>query len=314
MQESVLTVTARTQHRSITLAPWIPLFSWKKNLSYVLVPQFHYNSHSSLQKDSTGLDDQNNIPFDNDNDDSDGLPTMDYDYPEADGDYPEADGDWDRDYDNRDFELQANEDGTACQKDGGSRRRLCRRRRGGKGVVGGMGAGGGGGGGQGPDDNFVALWDPNCKRGSRFLNMDARNATPETAECDGDEEFNSIFNANPDQVQEGEGDSGAIFENQILGSAACKLLRKIEGACEAVLLDNNNSCEAFKIIKSLVHGSALANITAAFDDDSLLSLIQRCDEADNKVSQAVFVQMMTYIHLRVKFERLLVSLWCMLDS
>ena len=179
---------------------------------------------------------------------------------------------------------------------------------------------GGGGGGQGADDNLVARWDPECRRGAHFLNMDARNARAQTVEVENDEEFDSMFNGdsgriedNNEEMEEGDEEAGPIHKNQILGPAACKLLRKIEEGCEAIIFDHSNSGEAFKIVKSLVHASSLESINAAFDDDTLQSLVYRCEEAENKVSQVVFVQMLTLIHMRVKFERLLVFLLCELD-
>ena len=161
--------------------------------------------------------------------------------------------------------------------------------------------GGGGGGGQGGGGIPVANWDPECRRGARFLNMDVRNPMVQTVDL-GDDEFNAMFGKSNDNNNDlEEEDTSPIHERQILGTAARQLLLKIEASCKKVLLDSQ--CEAFELVKSLVHGPQLKNIDTAFCDDSLISLIHRCVEAEVKVSQVVFIQMLSFIHLRAKFER-----------
>ena len=170
------------------------------------------------------------------------------------------------------------------------------------------GSSGGGSGGTGGGEVPVANWDPDCRRGARYLNMDARNAVGQTEELD-DDEFDSLFamsNNNGDNLEE----RSPIHEKQVLGIAARQLLLKIEASCKKVLSDRHQ-CEAFKVIKSLVHGLQLQNLNTAFRDESLLSLIRRCGEAEVNVSQAVFTQMLDFIHFRVKFER---SLFCYYQS
>ena len=163
------------------------------------------------------------------------------------------------------------------------------------------GGGGGGGGGQGGGGIPVANWDPECRRGARFLNMDARNRMVQTVDLD-DGEFNAMFGKSDDNnIDLEEEDPSPIHERQILGTAARQLLLKIEASCKKVLSDSQ--CEAFGLVKSLVREPQLENINAAFCDDSLISLIHRCVEAEVKVSQAVFIQMLSFIHLRAKFER-----------
>lgn len=160
--------------------------------------------------------------------------------------------------------------------------------------------GGGDGGGQGGGGIPVANWDPECRRGAIFLNMDARSRVVPMVDLD-DDEFNAVFRMSNDNSNDLE-EPNPIHEKQILGPTAQRLLLKIEASCKTVL-SNSGQCEAFKIVKSLVHGLQLENINTAFYDNSLLSLIHRCGEAELKVSQAVFIQILNFIHLRAKFER-----------
>lgn len=183
---------------------------------------------------------------------------------------------------------------------------------------GGSGAGIGHGAGWVQNHN----WHPDCRRGSRKLNLISGGVAragmnvSDDDNLDVDVEFNGLANqameeGNPEEGHL-EGGQGAftghpdpsINESQVLSEQARCVILKLSKSCKAILSESSKYyTDASQILEMLVGESPVWNANTAFADNSMEAVASRCQHAERLVSCAKFIHALALIHFRTKVER-----------
>jgi hypothetical protein len=168
--------------------------------------------------------------------------------------------------------------------------------------------GGGGGDGDGDGGEPAYLWTPDCNRGSqsfeealgrRAANITSRSYAPEQ-NPDIHDDMEALENAR---------ETHTIQERQTLSADATSILVRIANACKDVMAQKSSRLlrNATEILHMLVQSDTNSpnpvwDVNDAFQDNSLLSIAQRCCRATNLVYTAKFILLLNLMHFRCKVE------------
>jgi len=168
--------------------------------------------------------------------------------------------------------------------------------------------GGGGEGGGGDVDK--------CSRGGKVLrpnmgakvNIDVEDEDVDEAEYSNgaEEDIDEIL----DQIDEGSHSSrpvqpmtGTILETQVLSTSTIHLLSTLAGSCRAVTSSTSTVFNnATNVLNSLVTGHSWDAIETAFQENTLLSIAQRCSLSEKLVESSQVILSLNLIQLRTKIE------------
>ena len=183
---------------------------------------------------------------------------------------------------------------------------------------------GGGGHGAGLVQNHN--WHPDCRCGSRKLNLifgevaRAYRNVSDDHKLDVDVEFNELANQaeekNPEEGHlEGgrlEGSQGAftghpdssVNESQALSNQVRSILLKLSKLSQAILSESSKYyTDASQILEILVGETPAWNAKTAFADNSMEAVVSRCQHAEKLVSCMKFIHILALIHFRTKVKR-----------